>query len=72
MLVTNSEYEVSNDNCQKKDFPFLARIVRAFGNGFNKMIDAEINHAPSKLGTVELAMCVKQSMSDGVSEQQSL
>lgn len=71
MLVTNSQLKVSDENCSEDKPSFMSRMLRAFGNSFNKMIALELDHADSKLGTVELAGCVAQSVNEGLSKDKS-
>ena len=68
MLATNSEFKVSNEDCLDKKVSLMSRIGRALGNGFSKILAAELNNESNALGRVELAMCVKQSMNKGLSD----
>ena len=67
MLVTNSEFKTSNKDSMVKKVSLMSKIGRALGNSFSKIVAAEINSEYNRLGRVELAMCVKQSMNKGLS-----
>ena len=67
MLVTNSQLNVSNEDCIGKKSSLMSRIVGAFSNGFNKIVEAEMSQGHNKLEAVPFAGCVKQSINDGLS-----
>ena len=64
MLVTNSEFKVSNIKGKGKKSTLMARIARALGNGLNKIWEAETGNGRNKYAYVELADCVEQSMTE--------
>ena len=72
MLVTNSEFKVSNEKGKGKKSPLMARIARAFGNGLNKIWEAETRNGRNKHAYVELAGCVEQSITEGLSDHKSI
>ena len=71
MLVTSSQLKVSDQAFKQEKSSLMGRIVRAFGKGFNKIVEAEMGHGHNKIGAVPFAGSVQQSINDGISKSKS-
>lgn len=71
MLVTNSQLKVSDEAFKQEKFSLMGRIVRAFSNGFNKIVEAEMSQGQNKLGAVPFAGSIQQSINGGISKEKS-
>lgn len=69
MLITNSELKYSGVDSLGKKVSWMGRITRAFGNGIQKIISAQLNEDGNAFGHVQFSMSVKESMKQGLSNR---